>query len=172
MRRVPVGVLLLLVLSIAAPSESRQSPEWWPAAAYDPAIPTPASVLGYEIGEYWTEHGQMLDYMRRLEAASKRVKVFSVGRSNEKRELILVAVSDPANIERLEEIRTTVARLRDPRQTSQAEAREIARSSPAVAWMNFANDGNESAAFETGIQLAYHLAAGTDAIMMKKDLHA
>ncbi len=28
--------------------------------------------------------------------------------------------------------------------------------------MNFANDGNESAAFETGIQLAYHLAAGTD----------
>jgi hypothetical protein len=33
---------------------------------------------------------------------------------------------------------------------------------PAVAWMNHANDGNESAAFESAIQTSYQLAAGTD----------
>lgn len=160
MRR--LAALTLAAFAFTASPGARQSREWWPGATYDPAVPTPASVLGYDIGEYWTDHHQMLDYMRRLEAASKRVKVFSVGRTNEKRELILVAVSEPENIARLEEIRAAVARLRDPRQTSGAQAREIAKSTPAIAWMNFANDGNESAAFETGIQLAYHLAAATD----------
>ena len=160
MRRLLAAACLALLVQ---PLVARQSREWWPGAAYDPAVPTPRSLLGYDIGDYWTDHGQMLDYMRRLETVSKRVKVFSVGRTNEKRELILVAISDAENIARLEQIRTGVARLRDPRQTSVADAREIARTSPAIAWMNFANDGNESAAFETGIQLAYHLAAGTDA---------
>ena len=62
---------------------------------------------------------------------------------------------------------TAVARLRDPRQADEAQAREVARATPAVAWMSFANDGNESAAFETGIQLAYHLAAGSDEATLK-----
>ena len=34
----------------------------------------------------------------------------------------------------------------------------------AVAWMNHANDGNESAAFEAAIQTSYQLAAGTDSV--------
>jgi hypothetical protein len=157
----------LCVLLFATGSAAAAPREWWPGSSYDPAIPAPKSVLGYEIGDYWTEHFQMLDYMRRLEAATKRVKVFSVGRSNERRELILVAISAPENIARLEEIRTTVARLRDPRKLSEGQAREIAKTTPAIAWMSFANDGNESAAFETGIQLAYHLAAGTDATTQK-----
>lgn len=161
------GVILSTLFVFLVTPVFAQSTEWWPGASHDPKIPSPKSVLGYEIGEYWTEHEAMLDYMRRLEAASSRVKVFSVGRSNERRELLLVAISDPENMARLEEIRTTVARLRDPRKLSEPQAREIAKTTPAIAWMSFANDGNESAAFETGIQLAYHLAAGTDAVTQK-----
>jgi hypothetical protein len=164
MRLFPSRAAALLAAAVPAlpPPVSGQAVEWWPGTTYDAAIPTPASVLGHEIGAYWTEHAAMTDYMRRLEAVSDRVKVFSVGRSHERREILLVAISDPANMRRLEEIRQAVARLRDPRQTSEAQAREIARDTPAPAWMSFANDGNESAALETAIQLAYHLAAGTD----------
>ena len=158
--------LVAIVLLLSLPGRAQQK-EWWPDTTYDPKIPTPRSVLGYEIGDYWTEHEQMTDYMRRLEAASGRVKVLSIGRSNERRELLVVAVSDAQNIQRLEDIRTTIARLRDPRTLAESQAREIAKSTPAIAWMNFANDGNESAAFETGIQLAYHLAAGTDPTVQK-----
>lgn len=157
---------LLPNVSAAQGTVSRN--EWWPGSTYDPKVPTPRSVLGYEIGDDFTEHLAMTDYMRRLEtAAPDRVKVFSVGRTNERRELLLVAISAPENMRRLEEIRTTIARLKDPRALNEAGAREIARTTPAVAWMSFANDGNESAAFETGIQLAYHLAAGTDATTQK-----
>ena len=161
MRRLSIAVLIVaLGAAIAVHGQAR---EWWPGTTYDPAIPTPESAIGYAMGDYLTEHGEMLAYMRRLETVSDRVKVFSVGRSNERREIILVAVSAPGNIQRREEIRTAVERLRDPRALAEADARAIANTTPAVAWMNFANDGNESAAFETGIQLAYHLAAGTDA---------
>jgi hypothetical protein len=154
------AVCAALALGTLAHGQGR---EWWPGTTYDPAVPTPRSAFGYDMGDYLTEHAEMTAYMRQLEAASDRVKVFSVGRSVERRELILVAVSSPGNIQRLEDIRTAVARLRDPRALSESDARAIASNAPAIAWMNFANDGNESAAFETGIQLAYHLAAGTDA---------
>jgi hypothetical protein len=149
--------------AIAPPrAPSARDTDWWPAAAYDPRIPTPRDVLGHEIGDYWTEHVPMLGYMRRLEAVSDRVKVFSVGHTHERREIVLIAVSAPKNMARLEEIRGAMARLRDPRTLSEPQARGIARAEPAIAWLSFANDGNESAAFETAIQLAYHLTAATD----------
>ncbi len=153
----------VLAIMLSTLTLNAQQAPWYPGSSYDPAIPTPGTVLGYDIGEYYTEHLQMIDYMRRLEGASPRVKVFSVGRSQERRELVLVVVSDPANIQRLEQIRTAVEELRDPRRTSEARAREIARNTPAIAWLNYANDGNETAALESSIQAAYHLAAGQDA---------
>jgi hypothetical protein len=160
-------VILLAVtampVSRASAQPGRTGPvEWWPGATYDASIPTPESVLGYPLGADFTEHLAMVDYMRRLEATSSRVKVFSVGQSIERRELLLVAISSPEHIAELEAIRTRIAELRDPRVTATTRAAEIAASTPAVAWMSFANDGNESAAFETAIQLAYHLTAGTD----------
>ncbi|HET7619685.1 MAG TPA: M14 family zinc carboxypeptidase [Vicinamibacterales bacterium] len=153
----------LLPALVSAPHAQAPAPtEWWPGATYDPAVPTPKSTLGHDIGTYYTEHREMTDYMRQLDAASDRVKVFRVGESIEHRELLLVAVSSPEHIRDLEAIRERIAELRDPRKTSAERAREIAATTPAIAWMSFANDGNESAAFETGIQLAYHLAAGQD----------
>jgi hypothetical protein len=65
-------------------------------------------------------------------------------------------------MQKLEEHRKSVARLKDPENTSRAEAQEIAAETPAISWMNYANDGEESASFEAGLQVAYHFAAGTD----------
>ena len=161
-RWLPRSVLCLFALPMLAQEEP-----WFPGSTYDARVPAPKSVLGYEIGEDYTEHLHMTEYMRRLEAATGRVKVFRVGESNERRELLLVAVSDPGNIQKLEQYRLAVEDLRDPRKTAETRAREIAANTPAFAWMNFANDGNESAAFETGIILAYHLAAAQDPVTSK-----
>jgi len=154
-------LLVSIVLLVAAGAAAQERP-WWPGSQYDSAVPTPVSQLGHAVGDGYTEHHEMLAYLRRLAEVSPRVRVFSVGRSYEGRELVLLAISDPANIARLEEVRAAHQLLRDPRSTPEAEARAIAGRTPAIAWMNFANDGNETAAFEAAIQLAYHLAAGTD----------
>ncbi|MGH7546148.1 MAG: M14 family zinc carboxypeptidase, partial [Gemmatimonadota bacterium] len=117
-------------------------------------------MLGFEPGEYHTVYGQMLRVTDAIaQAAQDRVRIVPYGRSVEGRPLRVLALSAPANIARLEEIRAGVARLADPRATSPEEAREIAVRNPAIVWLNYANDGNESAAFESAILTTYELAA-------------
>ena len=60
-------------------------------------------------------------YFRAVEAASPRVKVFSLGMSEEGREMIIAAVADEATIKRLDDYRSMAARLADPRGVSDAE---------------------------------------------------
>src|SRR5579864_8922903 len=67
-------------------------------------VPTPEKTLGYVIGtpQKLTYTKDIYRYMRELEKASPRVKVFSIGRSEEGRETLMVAVSDEANIQQLD----------------------------------------------------------------------
>ena len=46
-----------------------------PAATYDPRIPTPRVLLGYNIGDRFTPHRAMMRYIERIAAVSKRAKV-------------------------------------------------------------------------------------------------
>ena len=141
--------------------------EWLRGGTYDSSIPTPESVLGYEIGNYLTDHLQMVDYINKLAESTDKVQVFEYGYTYEKRKMYILAISSLQNMTRLEDIRTTIARLRDPRKTSQAEADKIAKETPPIGWVNFGTDGNETSAFECAMQLAYQLAAGTDPLTKK-----
>src|SRR5216683_2926584 len=92
-----------------------------PLVDYLPAsktVPTPKAVLGDIAGApgklpYAEE---VYEYMRMLEkAAPQRVKVYSIGKSEEGREMIAVAVSSEANMAKLEENRSRLTKLADPR---------------------------------------------------------
>src|SRR5882724_10033877 len=89
-------------------------------------VPTPEKVLGYAIGtpQKLTYTKDIYRYMRELEKATPRVKVFSIGRSEEGRETLLVAVSDEANIQKLDRYREINAALADPRKTTPALAKQ------------------------------------------------
>lgn len=135
----------------------------YPAESYDSEVPTPEEFLGYRLGDNLTEHHQMVGYIHRLqEAAPDRVKLEEIGESQEGRPMYLVIISSPENMQSLERHRQDVFSLKDPVNTSRQQAREIAATAPAISWMNYSNDGEESAAFEAGLQVAYHFAAGTD----------
>ncbi|MHC4809630.1 MAG: M14 family zinc carboxypeptidase, partial [Planctomycetota bacterium] len=131
----------------------------------DPSVPTPASVLGHEIGARFTRHEQMVDWCRRLAEASPRVRLESYGRSTQGRPLFVLVISDPGNLDRLDEILAANARLADPR-TADAAARRIAiEDEPAVSWMSFNVHGNEASCMEAAMLVAYRLAAGrTEAV--------
>ncbi|MFQ5691015.1 MAG: M14 family metallopeptidase [Gemmatimonadota bacterium] len=137
--------------------------DFYASGAYREGIPRPEEVLGYPIGSWHTTYGRMERYLEALAgAAPGRVRVFDYGQSVERQTLHLVAVSSEANMDRLAEIRADLRSLADPRTATPAEAAGIARKTPTVVWLNAANDGNESAAFEAAIQVAYQLAAGED----------
>ncbi len=130
---------------------------------YRPEVPRPSGILGYEPGQFHTDYGNMERVLRAIAAAAPdRVRVFETGRSEEHRTLYLVAISSPENIRHLDDIRARTARLADPRATTPATAEPLMADLPATVWLNYANDGNETSAFETGIQAIYQYAASNE----------
>lgn len=138
--------------------------DFYATGAYREGIPRPEAVLGYPIGSWHTTYGRMERFVEALaRSAPERVRVFAYGNSIEHHTMRLVAISSEANLARLDEIRASVQRLTDPRRTTAAEAEAIIAGTPIVVWINAANDGSETAAFEAAMQVAYQVAAGEDA---------
>src|SRR4051794_864219 len=91
-----------------------------PLVDYLPAsktVPTPMVVLKDVAGApgILPYSSEVYQYMRLVEKASPRVKVFSIGKTEEGREMIAVAVSSEANLSRLEANGSNLAKLADPR---------------------------------------------------------
>ena len=102
-----------------------------PLTDYLPAsktVPTPKAVLGDIAGApgILPYSAEVYRYMRMLEKASPRVKVFTIGRTEEGREMIAVAVAAERLIASLDENRARLAKLADPRTINfdDAERRE------------------------------------------------
>ena len=164
----PLTLLALLAFSTLphTPSQAQQAAgtgraDFLPGGTYDPGVQTPEAVLGYAVGTYHTDYSRLERWIGALQR-SDRVRVLRYGESIERRPLYLIVISSPQNLARLDEIKAGMHRLADPRVTGEAEAARLIQSLPAVAWLNHANDGNESAALEAAIQTSYQLAAGTD----------
>jgi hypothetical protein len=124
-------------------------------------VPTPEKVLGYVIGtpDKLTYTKDIYRYMRALEKASPhRVKVFSIGRSEEGRETLLVAVSDEANLAALDRYKEITARLADPRRAAQAEAEKLIAEGLPFYWASGSIHSPETGSPEMLMELAYRLA--------------
>ncbi|MCC6262282.1 MAG: peptidase M14 [Bryobacterales bacterium] len=137
-------------------------------AAYDSSIPTIQQVLGHASGDKVTTPADLIRYLRALEGASRRIKVESIGRSWEGRELVFAYIGSEANIARLAEIRAGMQRLGDPRKTSEAEAKTLIADLPAILCLAYSVHGNEISPSDAAIAMAYHmLAAQNDPVVNK-----
>ncbi|MFW5947652.1 MAG: M14 family zinc carboxypeptidase, partial [Gemmatimonadota bacterium] len=156
------SVLLALIAATAAFAPLTAQHALAPGGPYDPAVPTPASVLGHELGERFTPHHMMARYLESVAGASPRVRLDTVGHSYEGRELFLVVVTSEANQDRLDAIRADARRLADPRGVPAAELDAIAARTPAIAWLGYTIHGNEASGVEAALATLYQLAAGRD----------
>jgi len=127
-----------------------------------PTVPTPKAVLGDVAGApgklpYVEEVHR---YMRMLEKASPRVKVYSIGTSEEGREMIAVAVASENLMSRLDENRARLAKLADPRSINMddAEADRLVAASFPVYYITGALHSNETGSPTALMELAYRLA--------------
>jgi hypothetical protein len=156
----------LLILGVAAVSGQRF--EFWPGAQYDPAIPTVGKVLGYDAGERISSHANLMRYMEALAAAApSRMKIFEYGKTWEGRKLIYAAVGSEANLRRLNEVRSAMQQLADPRKTSPEAARKLWAGLPAVVWLGYGVHGNEISSPDAALMTAYHLLAARNDKMVQ-----
>jgi hypothetical protein len=145
-----------------------------PLVDYLPAsksVPTPQAVLGDIAGApgklpYTREVHQ---YMRMVEKASRRVKVYSIGKSEEGREMIAVAVSSEANLSKLDENRARLAKLADPRtiDLNDAEADKLVDQSVPVYYITGAIHSPETGSPTALMELVYRLAVDESPYIQK-----
>jgi len=109
-------------------------------------------------GEF-VDSGKAYAYCRALASSSPRVKVFTIGRSEEGRDIILLAISDEAGIRDLDRLKAATASLADPRRTDQAAAEKIIATARPVYYFNAALHSDETGSTEAMLELAYRLAA-------------
>jgi hypothetical protein len=125
----------------------------------DEKVPRPDAVLGYPVGSRFTHWERIVAYFDALAAASPRVKVWEYGRTYEGRPLELAAISSPANLARLEEIRAQHLRLADPEALAAGERERLEKRLPAVVWLAYGVHGDEASSAEAAMLTAYALAA-------------
>src|SRR5262245_906492 len=133
-----------------------------------PGVPTPKDVLGYHIGApaKLTYYADLLKYYRALAAAAPgRVKVETIGKSDEDRELVVVWVSSDENMRDLDKNRGNLARLADPRGLTADEARAlIVSTKPHYHLMGGLHSG-ETGPSEMLVELVYRLATETSPLV-------
>jgi hypothetical protein len=127
---------------------------------YAEGIPTPLDVLGHIVGakDILSYSSDVYKYMRALAAATPRVKVFDIGKTEEGRDWILVAVADEETIKNLDKYREIMARLADPRRLTEAEARDLLKQAKPMYWATGGMHSGETGSCEMLMELAYRIA--------------
>jgi hypothetical protein len=133
-----------------------------PAGNYDPAVPTPRAVLGYEVGQRFTPHHMIMRYVDRVAASSRRIKVDTVAHTFEGRESVLITATSEANQARLAQIMADARRIGDPRGASASDVQAAVARMPSIAWLGYTVHGGEASGTEASLALLYQLAAGRD----------
>jgi Zinc carboxypeptidase len=97
-------------------------------------------------------------YCRALAASSPRVRLFTIGRSEEGRDIVMLAIADEQGIRDLERLKAATAALADPRRTDAAAAEQLIASARPVYYFNAALHSDETGSTEAVLELAYRLA--------------
>ncbi len=136
-----------------------------PLVDYLPAsktVPTPMTVLGDVSGapDFLPYAEDVYKYFRMLEASSPRVKVFSIGHSEEGREMIAAAIADPELLDSAKENDARLAKLADPRtiKFDEGTARDLIDHSYPVYYITGTIHSPETGAPTALMELAYRLA--------------
>ena len=149
--------------AIVAVPATAQAQELLAGATYDPAVPTVASVLGYDSGEQITRSADVRRYFEALRAfAPDRMVIGEQARTHEGRPVFWAAVGSPANIARLDQIKANSRALADPRRTSASQAQAIIADTPVIVWLMYSVHGNEISPADASMAAARHLLASRD----------
>ncbi len=130
-------------------------------------IPSPKDIIGYHVGapKKLTYYADQLKYYRALAAATARVKVETIGKSDEGRELVVVWVSSDANMKKLAQNRTNLGKIADPRGESEAQIRQlITQTKPHYHLMGGLHSG-ETGPSEMLMELVYRIATETSPVI-------
>lgn len=132
-------------------------------------IPTPKEHFGFNIGDDYrlATYTQTEAYFRRLAAASDRVHLVEIGRTEEGRPQLMLIVSSPRNIRQLAHYKTISQRLAHAEGLMDQQAHELAAQGKAVVWIDGGLHATETVGTHQLIETAYQLISRKDPETMR-----
>lgn len=126
---------------------------------YHANVPSPEKFFGYQVGEWHLRSDQIVSYLQAVAAAApERVKFEIVGYTHERKPLVVLTITSPANHQRLEEIRLQHLELVAPGRSNGSDFTRM----PVVVDMGYSIHGNEPSGVNAMPLVVYHLAAAQD----------
>ncbi len=150
------AVLALIILAGSFTLRAKELEDYLPDdVSYNPGIPKPSEVLGFEIGEQHPDHALIVQYMYKVAEASDRFEIKEYARTYQHRPLLLLTATSPENLGNIDEIRENHLRLSDPGQSEGVNIDDM----PVVTWLGYSVHGNEPSGASVSMLLVYYLAA-------------
>jgi len=134
-----------------------------------PGVPSPREFLGYVVGapKKLTYYADIKAYMETLAETSPRVRLESMGKSNEGREMIVLFIAEEDVIRSLEKHAEYTRRLADPRETDEAAAEEVIDAALPFYYLCGGLHSPETGSPEMLMELAYRLAVGESPLIRR-----
>ena len=148
----------------AATTQPRFLSPWVADVPDHPSIPSPSDHLGHIAGApgELTRTEKIYAYYRALAAATDRVKVETIGKSEEGREILLVMVGDAEALRQAGRTREEMARLADPRTTDEAAMERIVATARPFYMLHGGLHSIETGSPEMLMELVYRLAVSDE----------
>lgn len=130
------------------------------AAARAQSLPTPEQFLGYRVGtdRKLASWPQVVEYMQMAARASDRIQFTELGKSTMGNPFVLLTISSPANLARLDEIRANQRKLAYPYTLEPGEAESLIAKNPAVLLITCTIHSSEVGSTQMTLELVYRLA--------------
>ena len=127
-------------------------------------VPSPKSHFGFNIGDNYqlANYTQTEAYLQKLAAASNKMKLQSIGTTEEGRNQYMVIVSDPANLSKLAKYKSISQQMARAEGLSDAEAQQLANEGKAVVWIDGGLHANEVLGIHQWIETLYQILSRND----------
>src|SRR5437867_1461644 len=127
-----------------------------PASA---TVPTPLKFLGRIVGTpgELTHARDIHRYLEAIAKASPRAKFWTIGKSEEGRDMVLLAIADEATIRQLDRYKGMLNQLTEPRKTTEAEAQRLLKTAKPIYYITSGIHSPEFGGPEMLMELAYRL---------------
>lgn len=121
---------------------------------FNESIPSPEDFLGYGIGEHHTRHDLIVSYLTKLAETSDRASLHQYGATHEGRKLVMLTLTAPENLSKLDRLKEQHLAFTDPTQT-------VSNYDEVPVFINLAYNvhGNEPSSSEAALLTAYTFAA-------------
>ena len=143
-----------------ATTEARFLSPWVASVPASSKVPSPEKFFGRIMGApgELVNSEQARAYLQALADASPRVKFFTIGKSEEGRDIVMVAIADESGIKSLEQLKNATALLSDPRKVDSTATERLIASARPIYYLNAGLHSDETGSTESVLELAYRLA--------------